>query len=386
MEKNVEQVLNEKVQRLKAAISLEEGDRVPVFFPTETWLAHYAGFSAHDIVYDYSKLIKSVEKAIVDFDWDCLWTIGAIWPAHVLDAVGRMEYHSSGTFQLSDTTYMESKEYPELIADPYAFIVEKILPRRCPEFGKPYPRNAIALAKGALAFGQYRAHIGSAMKDWLLNYGMPSLVSGICHPPFEMICYCRGLKNMLLDTKRHPEMVKEACRALLPLSIKYTLTSHRVPKSGFSTVFLPADSGTFFSPAAFEEFYWPSLKAMIDAITDKGFYVFLMLENEWEPYFDFLKELPKGKIIAWIESKNIGKAKAALGKTMCIAGNIPCELLGYGTQDEVIDYAKSLIDTLAPGGGFILCSDREMISWNDAKPENLWAVTEFAKEHGVYKR
>ncbi len=384
MEKNIEKLLSERLQRLHAAINLQEGDRVPIYFPAETWLAPYAGFSILDMVYNSRKFIKAIDKLIEEFQWDCLWTTGAVWPGHVLDAVGRMDYNSAGSFQIGDQKYMDEDEYPDLIADPYTYIIEKMLPRRCHEIAKPYPRNAIALAKSALAFGQYRAQMGSAAKGWLLDQGMPSLVSGICHPPFEMVCYCRGLKNILLDTKRRPEVVKEACEALLPLSIKYTLTSHRVPPNGFSTVFMPLDSGTFFRPQEFEEFYWPGLKRMVEAIVEKGYYIFMMLENEWEPYFDYLAELPKGKIIAMIESRHIEKAKAALGKTMCIAGNIPCDLLGYASKDECIDYTKKLIDTCAPGGGFIICSDREMIAANDAKVENLLAVTEFAKEYGVY--
>ncbi len=43
-----------------------------------------------------------------------------------------------------------------------------------------------------------------------------------------------------------------------------------------------------------------------------------------------------------------------------------------------------MIDACAPGGGFILSADKAFLSPNDAKPENLAAVTEFALEYGVY--
>lgn len=389
MEKNenAEQLLKERVLRLKTVTELKEPDRVPIFFPTETWLASYTGYTVQQIIYDYNKMIKAIEKSIQEYQWDCVWGVGSIWPAQIFDAVGRLDYAASGSaFQVPDESYMTPEEYPELIADPYTFIVEKIMPRRCPELAKTSPRNAIALGKGASAFALFRSQMGAVAKGWLQAFGIPLLVSGKTHPPFDMVSYCRGLKGLLLDTKRHPDLVKEACEALLPISIKYAMISHRVTPGGFSTVFVPPDAAILLSPSSFEKFYWPTFSKLMEAICEKDYNAFMMLEGNWEPYFDFLAQLPKGKIIAWMESTDMEKAKAVIGKTMCIAGDIPCALLGYGTEKEVIQYTRNLIDKMAPGGGFIVCSDKEMISHNDAKPENLLAVTKFVKEYGVYRK
>ena len=78
------------------------------------------------------------------------------------------------------------------------------------------------------------------------------------------------------------------------------------------------------------------------------------------------------------------EAKKAIGDTICLVGGLDVDLLGYGTPDECVAQAKAVIDACAPGGGFILGGGKALLSPNDARPENLHAVTKFVKEYGVY--
>jgi uroporphyrinogen-III decarboxylase len=77
----------------------------------------------------------------------------------------------------------------------------------------------------------------------------------------------------------------------------------------------------------------------------------------------------------------MARAKKALGKTACIAGNVPISLLSTGTPGEVKEYCKKLIDVAGKDGGFILTSGGVI---DKAKPENVRAMIEFTKEYGVY--
>ena len=394
MEKSVEELYNERVTRVKTAISLKEPDRVPVYFPCETWLASYSGYTIQEMIYDYDKIVAATEKTIKDFQWDCIWPPLGVWPAAVFDAVGQTQYLLAGggiapesTYQFPDVSPMQPEDYPEFIADPFAFIVEKILPRRCTELAKPFPRNAIALAKGALAFGQYLSCMGAAFQKWAQVYGAPLLMSGISDPALDIIeDHYRGFKGILLDIKRRPEQVKAACEALFPLTVRFAQVSYGGPPADFPLVFLPLHIGMFLRPVDFEEFYWPTFRKLVETLIEMGYGCLLFLEGDWEPYFDFLVQLPKGKIVGLYEHPDIAKAKAALGNTMCLAGGMPCSLLGYGTKEECIAHAKKVIDDCAPGGSFIFASDKALLSPNDAKPENLEAVTKFVKEYGVYKK
>ncbi len=150
MEKSVEELYNERLARLKTAISLKEPDCVPMWFPADTWVAHYSGYNIQEILYDYEKLIGAINKVLVDFDWDAVFPPFGTWPAPVLDAIGQRTLMVSGqdvsatsSFQFPDASPMQAEDYPEFIADPYAFIVEKLLPRRATELAKPFPRNEL---------------------------------------------------------------------------------------------------------------------------------------------------------------------------------------------------------------------------------------------------
>jgi len=71
-----------------------------------------------------------------------------------------------------------------------------------------------------------------------------------------------------------------------------------------------------------------------------------------------------------------------LGDKFCITGGIPNYLLSLGTEQEVRDYCKKVIDGVAKDGGYIM--DASAIIQNDAKVENIRAMTEFTREYGQY--
>jgi uroporphyrinogen-III decarboxylase len=56
-------------------------------------------------------------------------------------------------------------------------------------------------------------------------------------------------------------------------------------------------------------------------------------------------------------------------------------LLITGTPKEVKEYCRKLIEVCGEGGGFILTGGASIDKGN---PDNLRAMTEAAKEYGVY--
>jgi uroporphyrinogen-III decarboxylase len=82
------------------------------------------------------------------------------------------------------------------------------------------------------------------------------------------------------------------------------------------------------------------------------------------------------------EKTDMQEAKKVLGGKVCFYGNVPASLMVYGSEAEVADYCKNLIDNCAEGGGFILGTECE-VPW-DAKPENVRAMLSTAHEYGRY--
>jgi uroporphyrinogen-III decarboxylase len=71
-----------------------------------------------------------------------------------------------------------------------------------------------------------------------------------------------------------------------------------------------------------------------------------------------------------------------LKEKFCLSGGIPNSLLAFGTAQEVRDRCKLVIDTIGREGGYIM--DSSAIVQNDAKIENMQAMTDFTHEYGVY--
>jgi len=93
-------------------------------------------------------------------------------------------------------------------------------------------------------------------------------------------------------------------------------------------------------------------------------------------------ELPKGKILARLDTTDIFRAKEILKDHVCLEGNVPSTLLQTGTADDVKAHVKKLIDVIGKGGGYMV-STRS--STDHIKPGNLKALIDCTKEYGVYR-
>jgi uroporphyrinogen-III decarboxylase len=133
------------------------------------------------------------------------------------------------------------------------------------------------------------------------------------------------------------------------------------------------------SDEQYASFYWPSLRRYIVALIDAGLTPVLYCEGRYNSRLKHLREVPRGKVLYDFELADMARAKEQLGDVACIAGNVANILLAHGKKQEVIDYTKRLIDTCAPGGGFMLDSGAVV---DDAKAENLMALFETADSYG----
>ena len=141
-------------------------------------------------------------------------------------------------------------------------------------------------------------------------------------------------------------------------------------------------SDGFMSLKQFETFYWPGLKTILLAMTDAGLTPFVFWEGSWDQRLEYLRELPKGKVVGWFDRTNLFKAKEVIGDTMCICGDMPLSLLQTGTPEQVKAYAKKLIDVVGRGGGFIMGSNTVL---DNANPKLVKVWVDFTREYGVYR-
>ena len=132
----------------------------------------------------------------------------------------------------------------------------------------------------------------------------------------------------------------------------------------------------------FETFYWPYLKALMLALIDEGLTPCPFLEGDFTTRLKYFTQLPKGKVLAFVDGTDIYEAKKILGNTLCKSGMMPLSLLQVGPIERVKQYARELIDVVGKHGGFIMAPRSVM---DNADPELVRVWVDFTKEYGVYK-
>jgi len=192
----------------------------------------------------------------------------------------------------------------------------------------------------------------------------------------------RGMRGTMLDMYRRPDKLLAAIEKLSEMQVKRI--ANAPPADGFMTSFIPLHRGAdgFMSLRQFEKFYFPYLKKLVEALVEKGYTPNVFFEGDYTSRLDYLRELPKGKVLGLFDRSDMKMVKQVLGGHMCISGNVPSSLLQMGTQDDVKKYCKWLIDVVGKDGGYIMAPGSSV---DEVKPENMKAMVDFTKEYGVYR-
>jgi uroporphyrinogen-III decarboxylase len=411
-----ETAYRERVTRLMNAYLCKEPDRVPVVIPTGHFPAYYLGWNLKRVMNDYQALYTAWKKFMDDFydDMDDFMGPGFVFSAPAMDILDYRPYKWPGhgladdvnTFQFVEAAYMRADEYDALIKDPSDFSFRVLAPRAIGSmqalkdfpplhslmgmplilaypFANPRMREAFqSLIKAGEEMERWQKWIMEFNKEYRAA-GFPGGGGGMAVAPFDVIGdFLRGTQGSILDMYRQPEKLLEAIDMITARSIERTIAG--VNASGAHSVSFPLHKGddTFMSDRQFEKFYWPSLKKVMDALIDEGIMVSLFAEGRYNRRLQYIADFPKGWVNWQFDQTDMANAKKIVGKTCCIAGNVPASVMLTGTAKDVKEYCRRLIETCAPGGGYVLTGGATA---TEAKAENLRAMMEAAQEYGVYK-
>jgi uroporphyrinogen-III decarboxylase len=419
MSKSPEELFKEREQRFNDAVSLKVPDRVPLAPLTGFFPIMYAGYSFKDGMYDYEKTAKAWKKATVDFQWDMFPPPFVMFPGPVFEALGITQMKIPGkdlpinrSYQFVEGEYMTADEYDELLTDPSDFIIRKFFPRISETLGfcaaLPSIRSLascytlvmagpmVAATPDFLKTMESVQKAGQELMKWLtaqvqiqteLNaLGFPMLAQAIAQAPFDWVSdFLRGMRGAMLDMYRNPEELLKAMDLFIPIAVEGAIQVTTM--TGVPRVFVPLHRGAaaFMSNEQFEEFYWPSLKEVLVKLVDAGLTPMPFFEGDYDPRLEYLRELPKGKVVAHIDRSDIFKVKEVIGDVLCIKGDIPPSLLCAGTPAQVEEYCKKVIEVVGEGGGYIMDGAVTGIP-DEAKPENVKAMTEAVFKYGVYRK
>jgi hypothetical protein len=406
----------DRITRIKDAIQMKKlPDRVPVFVAPSFFPVYYAGITPYDAMYDYEKCAMAFKKFVLDFAPD--GNLGAYvpGPGKFFETLDYKLYSWPGhgvapeqSYQCNEGEYMTAGEYDTLIEDPSNYFTHSYLPR---VFGKldgfqmlPTLTGIVEMygvAGNFIPFGlppvqaTYQAlfEAGAEALKWagamggchaeINGAGFPLIASGFTKAPFDVIGdTLRGTRGIMVDMYRQPDKLLEALDRLTPIMIKMGVGTAQM--NGHPIIFIPLHKGAdgFLSDAQFKKFYWPTFRKVIMGLIDEGVVPMPAAEGHWTTRLEVMSDLPKGKTLWMIDQSDIAKAKKTIGKVGCLFGNVPSDLLVVGTPQQVKDYVKNLINTCAKGGGYIVSNGA---FFDQAKPENVHAMVDAAREYGVYK-
>jgi len=409
MDKAAEQAWREREKRLSDAVELKVPDRVPItlglnYFPakftgTTTWAAYYDWPAWKEA---YLKTARCYEPdrllVVLNQSGTVLEAIGSKqlrWPGH-----GVSKYH---THQFVEGEYMRQEEYDLLLRDPSDFLVRSYLPRvygLLAPVGKLPPLNSllnmlpfhvladeefagmleklVKIAREAVQWQKETFSLARELSEMGYFCPMP-LMAGA---PFDVISdFLRGMRGAMLDMYRCPDKLLQAIDMMCRIQVDRIAQAPRA--TAFSPVFMPLHRGAhgFMSLKQFETFYWPSLMKVNLALIEKGYTPDLFFEGNYTSRLEYIAQLPRGKAIARFDVCDMKRAKEILGKTVCIAGNMPVSVLQVGTAEDVKKIVKELIDTVGKDGGYIMAPASAL---DEVNPENMKTWIDFTKEYGKY--
>jgi hypothetical protein len=389
-------------RRLQEATNLRRPDRVPIA-PLVHYYANVShGVSNVDMHYDMAMRNRVFRDTTVEHDWDAAAPVGAIPEGRPLELLGATQYKWPGgglkdgePFQFVEGEYMLQDEYDEMLADPACFAVRRLWPRIATTMApiaafarEPLPPilySADSRGLSGLLGGVLSAPEIIDTLERLLAFAKESVSSGqhvADYAAFDCVSdFLRGLRGTMLDMFQVPDKLLAAVELFTPWTIEQSVALARLIGNPRVFIALHRGAGGFMSNEQFAKFYWPSLKELLVGLIDAGLTPMPFFEGDYTSRLSFLAELPPGKIIGHFDRIDRLKAKESIGDVMCFWGNVPSSLLCAGSAEEVKRDVRELIRLFGDSGGLII--DGSSGIPDEAKPENVFALTEAVLENGA---
>lgn len=411
-----ETLYKQRVTRFIKAIKMEEPDRVPVMLPVGNFPAYYAGLDLHTIMYNSREMRRAWIKFMDDFgDMDyfrgptmassgkiseALEVKNNVWPGHGLPLDASMSQYVEGE-------YMKADEYDRWLEDPSDYNTRVFLPRAAGLFESLRKLRPLRSLQGmdwvaALADPDIRKsfqtlmNISDEYRQWqsvVQELGNLSTSRGyvsfrssgpMVGAPFDHFAdHLRGTRGIAMDMNRQPQKLHEAMERWLNITINTSIKN--APITSSPIVMMPIHKGddTFMSEKQFETFYWPYFRRICMALIDEGLVPMPFAEGKYTNRLNIIADMPRSGVVWYFDQTDMARAKKALGNVSCIVGNVPTSVVMTNSRLQVKEYCRKLIETCAPGGGYILAGGASIDKGNI---ENLRAMMESAYEYGVYKK
>jgi len=368
-------------ERIAAVINLETPDRVPLAPLLDHFAATHAGYTKAEIMNDPDKRIAAVLKTMRDLGpWDMTFaadtantTLLKMGVPIAMRLPGR-ELPDDEIHQFLETEFLTPDDYALLVKTGFIRFVLTVVGRNHPELKGI--QGVCKIIAESLVLRKHRKQINAAGAEMACGF----IITG---PSFEYFSFGRGMTASCMDLYDRPEKIKAVRMVYARAFTTLAITVARIV--GVPRVFigLARSSPSLISPALFEEFVFPELSYMVIRLVKAGVTPILHCDTDWSLAFETFRRLPARKCILELDgTSDMVQAKKNIGDHMCLMGDVPAQLLAFGSREEVLIYCRRLIETVGKGGGFILSSGCSIPA--NARPENVKALTEAVEKWGRY--
>jgi len=361
---NTPGILEQRLNRILQAVSLEAPDRVPV-------VLEYAGFAANATRTPMSEFIKTRAAAtrtmVMAYELvgggDAI-NYGSFSPYDLCYLFGAkvkvpgFDLPNDDIWQVAEAELMTIKDYDRILEMGWPAFFKEFLSHRILDDAD---ENLLHPKSGAV----------DVIKEWRRVH-VPVLSGGTITTPFELLCGARSLETFFMDLVDMPGKVEKVLEAIAPHLAE--IPCRQALQGGFPAIWIGGWRAAPFmmSPEMWNRFVWPFFKQLVHEVVDAGLIAILHLDSNWDRELVRFRELPKGKVVLALDGEtDIFRAKKVIGDHLCIMGDVPPALMAFGTPAEVTDYCRKLIRNLGPRG-FILQSGCDIPA--NAKLENVQAM------------
>ncbi len=202
--------------------------------------------------------------------------------------------------------------------------------------------------------------------------------------------YLRGMENMMIDLAVNPSLVHELFERITDFYLKLNRGIFEAAGGGIDVILIGDDFGTqeglLISRKMLEEFVYPHLRKHFSLAREYGIKVMFhscgavreIIPDLIELGVDILNPLQTGS--AGMDPAGL---KKEFGGSLCFHGSLDTQqTLPFGSEEDVREEVRERIETLSPGGGFILAPAHNF--QKNVPLENILSVYETAAEAGKY--
>lgn len=337
-------------QRVMTALEGGQPDRVPVVPIVRDWCARQVGFRFCDILASIEKYVYAQYFCLKHFGYDAVWDLLAI--------------HAESEAMGSILNFPEDSPpavVDHVVKDYKVDLAKLSIPDPEKDGRLPFILEGTRRLK-ELCAGEYA-------------------VVGFIQAPFRHASMLRGAENVLRDSFKQPNQLKELLEIATESQIIY---GKAVVKAGADIICIsdPTSSGDAVSISTWEKFGAPYTTRVVKTVKETGVKMFMHICGDTT---DRLESLARTGVDALsLDSKvDFGHARKILGDSICLIGNVdPAYTLLFEKPEKVKAEAEYSMRTAGKHGNFILSSGCMVPV--EMPPDNLQAMVDTAKEKGVY--